>query len=107
MPANGRVRASRAPASGQPSATVEPWSTSAPERDLAGEIAALLADGRSATVEEVARAIRVRTQFARELLRTDERFCGPLRIAGRSARAKLYALAAHVADGPGRDGTGA
>lgn len=59
---------------------------------LADRVAAVLADGRAATVPELARTLRVRDAGVREVLRDDPRFaCLPVQ-ADRSTRARVWAL---------------
>lgn len=56
---------------------------------IARRIADLLADGSTATVPEIARALRLRDADVRDTLRSDARFARDPDAAGRSRQARL------------------
>ncbi len=59
---------------------------------LADRVAAYLADGREATVPELARVVRVRDADVRKILRDDPRFACRSVPRERSTRARLWVL---------------
>ncbi len=59
---------------------------------LADRVAAHLAEGRAATVPEIARAVRARDVDVRELVTNDPRFALRPTPAGRPGQARCYAL---------------
>ena len=77
-----------------------------PERDLAGEIAAYLADHRPETVREIAFGIGARETTVGLTLAADNRFQRAYFAPGRSPKAHCWELAAPTTPTPPKPGRG-